>query len=287
MCIKGKFNNVKRELDIKLRENHKEHKAVYKFKGIDNNKESFERIIDIIKNNRIYAPTRSEVNDPFEGALIRTEYGYAGNWNHIARKEISKITSRELDKFRFLSLSSKANRPQLWAYYANNFSGVCLAYSTNKSFENYSNILYLNEEQRNRICTVINNPDKDEINLIAKYNLLLKADDWIKEDEVRIIIKEDEKYINFDDDELIGIIIGHNIEEKYINIIIEEAHRKNIQLYKTYLDQLKLNVDILPYEFDLTNIFIEGADYHEVLIDWLKESKNEYILGLDGQISKI
>lgn len=301
------FDCIRKKLDIRLEENqkkHERHKLLYKFKNLSSEanitydaeynkikldipiKCNFERVLDIVENNRIYVPKRSEVNDPFEGTVIKTSYGYAGSWYHNIRKELPTRAIDNLNKYRFLSLSSKANRPQMWGYYAGTFTGVCLVFSTQKSFEDYQDILYLDKDDIKEFSEDIHNPSNEDEKLIAWYNLLLKSDDWKNEDEVRIIVKEEKRFINFEKNELIAIILGHNIDKRYENEIVKIANRKSIEIYKTYLDNFKLKIDILPYYFDIDEYTGAGAEYEKALEEWRNNDKNRgrYRLGIDGEM---
>lgn len=120
--------------------------------------------------------------------------------------------------------------------------------------------------------------------LIPKYNLLLKADDWRNEDEVRIITDEKQEFIHFEDDELVAVILGNNIEQKNESKIVKTAKRNNIEVYKTYLDNLKLKIHILPYEFEYQDIISGGGDYEIELDRWRVDNKEKYSLGIDGQL---
>ena len=279
------FNKTKAELDLRLKNNHKIHKTLYKFKSVSSELE-FKRIIDIINNHEIYIPNKIQVNDPFEGSIIQTHFGNMGNWYYIASRTLSYQARSSLDKYRFLSLSDKATSAQMWAYYAGTFKGLCLVFNTTNSFKNYEDILYLDEKTREDICEIIENPDADELNLITKYNLLLKSDDWQKEHEVRIIVDSDQKFIHFDNNELVAIILGHNIDEKFEKSIIVAAKDNNIEIYKTYLDNLKLKIDILPYDFNFNEIIGAGGDYEEELEKWRNNTHNKglYSLDINGQM---
>lgn len=279
------FNKTKAELDLRLKNNHKIHKTLYKFKSVSSELE-FKRIIDIINNHEIYIPNKIQVNDPFEGSIIQTHFGNMGNWYYIASRTLSYQARSFLDKYRFLSLSDKATSAQMWAYYADTFKGLCLVFNTTKSFKNYEDILYLDEKTRENICEIIENPDDDELNLITKYNLLLKSDDWQKEHEVRIIVDSDQKFIHFDNNELVAIILGHNIDENFEKSIIVAAKDNNIEIYKTYLDNLKLKIDILPYDFNFNEIIGAGGDYEEELEKWRNNThkKGLYSLDINGQM---
>lgn len=145
-----KFDDIRERLDVKFQANYKPHKLLYKFKSLyspvnvayDNKlntiklelplKTNLDIILEIMNMKRIYAPTKSQVNDPFEGVMIRCEYGVAGNFMHIARRDLSPFAETQLRKYRFLSLTSKADKPQMWGYYADIFKGVCFVFSTKK-----------------------------------------------------------------------------------------------------------------------------------------------------------
>ena len=115
---------------------------LFKYRSIAS-EEEFYRLIDIVKNNRIFAPSYIQLNDPFEGFASNIKVpGWAGMGAYLESNEELPPIALKKQYFRIVSLSSESTRASLWAHYANNYRGVCLCFSTEGVFKNADNVEY-------------------------------------------------------------------------------------------------------------------------------------------------
>ncbi|MEX1049012.1 MAG: HNH endonuclease [Akkermansiaceae bacterium] len=74
--------------------------------------------MSIITDRQIYAPSLKKLNDPSEGLFLK-----------VPGCEADMKTQRAIDNLRVVSLCRFYSNTLLWSYYADSYSGVCLALS--------------------------------------------------------------------------------------------------------------------------------------------------------------
>lgn len=153
---------------------------LFKYKAL-NSKEDLIRIIDILKNHRLYMPTRKQLNDPFECASVSPDVGgvMGASIMYAADEEPSYLESGR-DEYRILAMSEECFSPQMWAYYCSDYSGICMGFSPSKSFSSAMPIRYINEQY------VYSNEDVYGYDLIleaVEKGLLIKQKEWSHEKE--------------------------------------------------------------------------------------------------------
>ena len=122
-------------------------KLLFKFRALTT-KTDLIRLVDILENNRLFFPTRKNINDPFELGRTTIQYGgYMGAWQYLQYQREEPMVSEKRERYHFLSLSEDCFSPQLWAYYADTYTGVCLCYSTEKSFRMAKPVVYSSEQR--------------------------------------------------------------------------------------------------------------------------------------------
>ena len=194
-------------------------KFIFKYRALTGEKEK-ERLFDIIHNNRLYLPTVYQLNDPFEGKT-KISAGMAGDFIRRAI-DVDYYPVRVVkNSTRVLALSESCFSPQLWAYYCNDYRGVCLCYKTDQTFSDIKPVEYAeaigNEE------SIIVNSYPQVIDIVNK-NLFVKQKGWEYEHEWRIVSQADEAhlvfeepaekaYFEYDQDELVGVILGNKLDD--------------------------------------------------------------------------
>lgn len=180
---------------------------VFKYKSIATDEE-LKRIIDIIKNNRMFFPDRGKLNDPLEGQAVDFELGYAGCSMYRNNDLEDPHIKRELDQYNILSLSSDGFSPQLWAHYGGNYSGICFCYKTENTFNKIKKVEYL-VEQKEPVFLHGDFPDFEE-------HFLCKQIGWAYEKEWRIVKRSSERkganYFTYKAEDLACIIVGQKID---------------------------------------------------------------------------
>lgn len=236
---------------------------LFKYKPMSNDIDLI-RIFDIINNKRMYMPKLDQLNDPFEGTGIELfdRGGYAGSSIPRNADIHDGIILDKKEKYRIMSLSAVFNSPQMWAYYCNDYNGICLGFVTDENFSGISKVVYSsNKEPR------IYNPESNELEELLADSLREKTVAWKHEKEYRIIRKNQEYF--YYGDALKCIIIGHNLPEEkkeYIRQIVTS----NIRLYITYPGVVTRKLHILPYEF---RVELDGSepDFIDTIVDLEKD----------------
>ena len=220
-------------------------KYIYKYKAIRELKD-IKRIEEIIKNKTIYIPTIAGINDPFEGIYIKDVPSVVGSG---AREKIGiKLPQYEIElgKKRFLSFSKSCVIPQMWAHYANIYNGICFIYKNDNHFKD---VIYYPPEEIQTQCVSIHNDYV--LSEIIECSLLFKVNTWEYEQECRFITADsDVKFYELGDN-LVGIILGHNLENSIANCIYDLAYKDGLQIYRTYVDKTNGTVRIIPYSIEL------------------------------------
>ena len=217
----------------------------YKYKSLNTEKDC-KYAFDILNNHRLYFPQYVKLNDPLEGSgynISFGENGWAGmNLQIRADDELSPIIAYK-NRFRILSLSANPISPHMWAFYANDYNGVCFCFRSSKSLKKAKPVQYGNLMDQ----------------IIPKSNRMLKSAvykgfynkriEWIYEREWRIVDESDSDYVCFDPDELVGIIIGHNtnlqMQKELLNAISD-----NVIVMKTKVRYRTNQIGLLPYDYN-------------------------------------
>lgn len=176
-------------VEIEAQDRESKPKLVFKYKSVSSVIDLV-RLCDIFKNNKIYIPQLNELNDPLESTN-----GYLDGIKEEERE-------RYFRDYRVLSLSADPFLPTLWAYYADNYKGICLGFWTNGSF---SEIKPMNYDNSQKSILWELNPD----------DLLIKGEAWRHEAEYRIVKKgEANTYLSFDTEDLACVIFGCKMDKE-------------------------------------------------------------------------
>lgn len=189
----------------------------YKYRSL----EKFDRVLDILVNNRIYASRFDKLNDPMEGY-----YHHTGIYKDI----INDIYGEKV-KTKICSLSKKADDLLFWAYYADSQHGVCIGVKLNKKPTKVS-YKGLKEVQLNENF----NLEETVKNIFER-----KCKEWKHEQEYRILTNNE--YIEV---EIVELIIGNKTTEENQNRLIK------------YIKDNHLNIVIKkfnPYEKTFEKIY--------------------------------
>lgn len=203
---------------------------LYKYKPIASETD-LERVLQIINNHEIYIPSYHQLNDPLESAGAYISLAVAGAGNEAAMGEIGTIVDGYLSRYRILSFSSVPDSPLMWAHYANDYHGCCLIFRARKTFNEvlpvvYTDIQMLIHEDDFR-------SDKYDIDDAVHDSFLFKKKDWAYENEWRLIQKEKPGYLTYSSDELVGVLLGHKLEEDRAEQIIQSCRSHGIPYLKT------------------------------------------------------
>lgn len=217
-----------------------------------------DRVIDIIKNNRLYLPTVMQVNDPFEGKLnIYTSY--AGYSIIKAMDEDYSAVRNCKEHTRILSLSDDCFSPQLWAYYCNDYHGVCFCFRTDGTFHSIEPVTYPEtlEEGEPQSANSL-----EMIYDMMREKLFVKQEGWRYEKEWRMVIQdsipqEDENeeeeeasspFLDYDSSEFVGIILGKKLEEN-LKEMIRMITPDSVKVFETHTGALSGKVKLKEFGY--------------------------------------
>ncbi len=234
---------------------------IYKYKQLSST-EDLVRLMDILNHNRIYLPTYNQLNDPLEGQIINIEtHGYAGYSMSLAADEEDQYIKAHKDAFRILSLSEEWNNPQLWAHYAGGYKGVCLCFSTQGVFGRINKIEYCKKREDEFTET------EGGMDRLIKKSFYKKAIGWSYEKEWRIVSKSTKEHLKFQERDLLGIIIGHELKKDVCDFIMENTNRDLLWM-KTVVGYRSFNIHAVRpnYKYDYNGVPIKTLDVEKALL---------------------
>ena len=222
---------------------HVRPRIVYKYKSVSTQTD-FNRVLDTIKNNHIYLPKPSMLNDPMEANVLQISLDCMGAGYTLACGKIHPIVEDRQNQYRVLSVSAIPNSPIMWAHYASGYSGCCLIYSTEKTFSEIKPVIYTD------ITFDLFDIDfmDDEMSEAIEESLRFKHKDWAYENEWRLIQNEDAGFLNYEASELVGIIIGENMSLDKRKVLVKLCKDKNVPCFRTYTMKSWNEIAFAPYD---------------------------------------
>lgn len=274
------WNKIKKNISAKI----KKYKGnlLYKYRSLELNRtwvnstkyktsDNLERVIDILKSNKIYVPQLGSVNDPFEGRYKEYDVtGWAGKSLYKAAKKEVIINPVPIHDRYVLSLSSSPLVEQLWAYYCNNYEGVCIVMKNEDTFKNAKCVNYYKE--RRNVGIISDNKFDKFISELNDINIYYKKREWRHEKEIRIEYDNSDLDNNFINCEVVALIIGHNTPQIVKDRLIKVCHDNDIEIYYTYLNQNDLNIMIVPSDF---RYVYGGSSIEKQLEDYYQENNSK------------
>ena len=133
--------------------------------------EDLARTLSIITDGQIYAPCLKKLNDPSEGFFLK-----------VPGCEADIETQRAIDNLRVVSLCRFYSNALLWSYYADSYSGVCLALSFAEA-DAPKRVIYSGLFD----SSIVKNRDNNRYDHAAAEHARKKLDYWKHEIEYRVI----------------------------------------------------------------------------------------------------
>ena len=160
--------------------------------------------------------------------------------NSIPSNLVDAVTDRIMDYVRGLyvycnkkvaCLSERKDSLSMWAYYADNYKGVCLEYSLE------------NDERLYQHCYKVQYTDKKfNFNRTDFGMYFYKSREWEHEQEWRIVVDIDEKS-TIQTNCITAVYLGVNISDKNKEKIVEAAKNKGINVYQSIANDEKYALD--------------------------------------------
>ncbi len=152
----------------------------YKFRSVEN----FHFILDIILNRRLYCSTVEQLND-FREANAQMGNQMAGTQQEMRELlEFSEKAMKEVNCLKVCALSKTYKKHLLWGHYAGGYKGVAIEVELDES--EITNIAY--EKDYRSWSDLIKQCSPEEA---ARKLLSSKFDDWVDEEEVRVISRSE------------------------------------------------------------------------------------------------
>lgn len=104
-----------------------EPRYLYRYRSIETTRQ-FERELDALRNNYLWFSNFEDLNDPMEG-LFRSSRALRAHPDYS--RVLDDILNRKLS-IGICSFSEVYNHELMWAHYANQFRGICVAYNVTK-----------------------------------------------------------------------------------------------------------------------------------------------------------
>ena len=213
----------------------------YKFRGIG---KDFERDLNTLLRNQIYAPPFIKLNDPFEG-LYNEEITQLVNFLEKTFKVDSSEVVENLEIIKsfkntlgIYSLSTKFSDELMWAHYANSHKGFCLEYETTKLKDKYlapKMVTELKVDYKSKPQT-LTYLDLKEKNTIFKKLFATKSLKWIYENEIRLIFDSFELK-DYHPSALTGVYFGTRFSPKKKERLINSLTNRDISFYEMYREK--------------------------------------------------
>lgn len=245
---------------------------VYKYRSNDEN--FLERDIATFSQNKFFASTFENLNDPFEAnfneliteSVTIFEKNYKINADEV-RKSFNEILQYKY-KIGIFSLSKNVLSEQMWAHYSNSNNGYCIEYELDKINERNLNydLAYKFDVIYKDILPVLTIDDIENEKLPSKM-FGSKKEAWSYEKEIRLIF-DSASLKEHHESAITGIYFGYKAESGLIEKLKDKFSNRDIIFYKIRpnirsnfleFDEIcrfnrKLKFDLEKFEFELIKL---------------------------------
>lgn len=176
----------------------------------------FERIADILVNNRLFCSKLQDLNDPMEGFFHA----------NIKGKGFSTLYVKD-DQRRICSLSGSIQSIKLWSQYGDDHKGIAIRFEPEALPQKvtYSNQLYTFSKEEH----------------LTNSETLTKLREWEYEDEYRYISPKDQFLLG----SVTGIVFGIRTPEASRSLIQKIADSLKIPTFGTKLNTKNYTIEIV------------------------------------------
>ena len=235
---------------------------LYKFKRI-REEEDLKRIEKQILESNVFFSKPSELNDPFESLTYKIQLHVTGvGYINSCGYERSEVTTAR-DKFRVFSLTDNIHSPLMWAHYANEYCGCCLIYRSDNTLSSVKKVHYTKKEK------IVNEDEfpNGDIDRVLFKSLFYKMSDWSYESEWRIVNKQDNALVQLNPNELIGVVVGHNLPLSTRMGINQLCLERELPCLCTRIMQYKSEIMFFPMGMKEPDVEFENV---------IQETKDKY-----------
>lgn len=210
-----------------------------------------DKVLDILENNRLFFPNRSQLNDPLEGIIQPIYYATMGSSYYIENGILQPEFRHILSEYKILSLSRYPDIMQMWAHYANNYCGVCIGFDLKEVEDELKKVKYTKKKFKPIDIDRTHNQEKIEAEVVYN-NFLYKSYFWRYENELRIIKKTRDMFYELPADSIKCVVLGNvlEIDSDYIERIVRICSKKNIKIFRTVIAVDRFGITIEPFDIE-------------------------------------
>lgn len=215
----------------------------------DNNGLSlFQRDLDNLEHNRVWASLKDSLNDPMETKFIDSEFlHFLDKYMHIpATQQVKQIydgiKTSIVNKNGIFCLCNSFENDLLWGYYADGHKGYCVEYDIDiisKQYNynpNYTPLDVIDVDYPTEMPEI---KEKNANALIQNHDEMFKLligskpNNWKHEDEVRLIFEKSE-FVAIDYRAITGVYFGMKTSDADIQSIMKVLKGRGVIYYKMF-----------------------------------------------------
>lgn len=220
---------------------------LYKYQALRSSVE-LTRVLRTLETGKLYASLPDELNDPMEGRGVTIGYGYAGASMVTMSGKTPNRYLCDVMRHRVLCLAGCPTSPQMWAHYADGYTGVCLQFKTSDMECEVHKIEYVTRPDQ-----VFFKQLNTEDSLTAAHKALLcKHADWAYECEYRALFDTGQLSEEFDPMVRVAkpsaIIIGEQCNDTIKQLLKTFADTLSIPVYQSYIADLRYEIKVIPFD---------------------------------------
>lgn len=222
---------------------------VYKYRS--NDERYLERDLNTFSQNKFFASTFENLNDPFEAnynELITKTSKILERLYNVSAKDILNSLEEIInyrEKLGILSLSQNILSEQMWAHYSNSNCGYCIEYDLDKIKERSQNydLAFNFKIKYNDILPVVTIHDIKNGSMAIKM-FGTKKESWEYEKEIRLIF-DSASLKEHHESAITGVYFGYKAEKTLIEKFKNKFNNRDITFY-----QIRPNRNSNTLEFD-------------------------------------
>lgn len=226
---KDKERERERNLDMATIKIYSAPSYLYRYRSLDG--KGLEHEIDALVNSYIFCPTFDQMNDPMEGSH---KFGLNLIQQVGFRNQASSIYA-ERRVIGIASLTETHQHEPMWAYYADQFKGICIGYHTKKLLKALDPDIDLIRMAYNENPPLLARDRNSAIDK-AKLTLGTKSVKWMSEREWRLLTLRNGPAEYNSPDPLFRVYLGSRIEPVH-----EQAIRQALTNFRVPILKMKIN----------------------------------------------
>jgi hypothetical protein len=202
-------------------------RRLYRYRALTRRENAVEQEICSIRDRFIYCSDFSRMNDPMEGFYVSSAELRS---DPIYREAVQKIKYRKLD-FGLACFSETHENVLMWAHYADNYSGICIEYSSVDLIAGLPReasivrMAYVDDVPEISPTEATNEGDA------AAYILSQKKSNWAYEREWRVLAHKEEVTVGLKQP-VTAIYLGVHISNEHRHRILTRLNGTGIKAYK-------------------------------------------------------